>query len=107
VIHDYTVLTILKCLYNYRYPIHSHFKSKSLMQCCGSGSAWIHINFGLLDPDPGGQKMTTKSEEILSFEVLDDIFCGSDRMFLSLPDQDPLVRCTDLAPNPSISKQKQ
>jgi hypothetical protein len=31
----------------------------------------IRIDFGWLDPDPGGQKKTTKSEEISCFEVLD------------------------------------
>ncbi len=76
-IHEYTVLTILRCLYTYRYQVHSHSNSKSFMQCCGSGSAWIHIHFGWLDPDPGGQEMTKKSEEILSFEGLAEIFCGS------------------------------
>ncbi len=65
--------------------MHSHSKSNSFMQCCGSGSAWIHIHFGCLNPDPGGQKITEKCEEILSFEVLDDIFCGS------VADPDPYV----------------
>jgi len=33
-----------------------------LKQCSGSGSAWIHIDFGRLDPDPdpGRQKFSTK-----------------------------------------------
>jgi hypothetical protein len=36
----------------------------------------IRIDFGRLNPDPGGQKITTKiekSEEISCFEVLDDV----------------------------------
>ncbi len=46
-------------------------------QCCGSGSAWIHIHFGQLDPDPdphweyrdpdpdpGGPKLPTKVKKI-------------------------------------------
>jgi hypothetical protein len=34
----------------------------------------IRIHFGRLDPDPGGQKTTHKSEEVSSFEVLDVLF---------------------------------
>jgi hypothetical protein len=45
---------------------------------CGFGSAWIRIDCGRLDADPGqgGQKRPTKikSEEISSFEVLDVLF---------------------------------
>jgi hypothetical protein len=35
-----------------------------LDQCCksGSGSAWIRIDFGWLDLDPGGQKRPTKKK---------------------------------------------
>jgi hypothetical protein len=53
------------------------------MLCCNDcfvfGSAWIHIDFGRLDPDPdpGGQKCPStegKGEEISSFEVLDVFF---------------------------------
>ncbi len=51
----------------------------------GSGSAWIRINLScwiririqIADPDPGGQKLPKKIEkrtELLSFEVLDDLF---------------------------------
>jgi hypothetical protein len=48
-------------------------------QCCGSrsGSAWIHIDIGWLDPDPGEQKMATKNtknEEMSCFEVLGVLF---------------------------------
>jgi hypothetical protein len=41
---------------------------------------WIGIrirnHFDRLDPDPELQKLTHKSEEITSFEVLDVLFCG-------------------------------
>jgi len=37
VIHNYTILTILRCFYNYLYPMQGHSKSKSFMQCGGSG----------------------------------------------------------------------
>jgi hypothetical protein len=52
-------------------------------QCCGSGSAWIHIHFGQLDPDPDPHweyrsgsgsrraKITHKSKENSSFGVSD------------------------------------
>jgi hypothetical protein len=33
-------------------------------------------SFYRLDPDPELQKLTHKSEEITSFEVLDVLFCG-------------------------------
>ena len=59
----------------------------SAYQCCGSGSTWIRIDFGRLDPDPqweGGfssgprwAKITEKkkkSEEMYCFEVLDVLF---------------------------------
>ncbi len=36
-IHNYTILTILRCFYNYLYPMQGHSKSKSFMQCGGSG----------------------------------------------------------------------
>jgi hypothetical protein len=42
-----------------------------LLQCCGSGSgsAWIRVDFGRLDPntDPGGQKRHTKKETEKNF----------------------------------------
>jgi hypothetical protein len=51
-------------------------------QCCGSGSARIHIHFGQLDTDPhweygsgsGRAKITYKSEENSSIEVPDVLF---------------------------------
>jgi hypothetical protein len=52
-------------------------------QCCGSGSAWIRIHFGQLDPNPDPHweyrsgsgsrraKITHKSKENSSFGVTD------------------------------------
>jgi hypothetical protein len=41
--------------------------------CNGSGSAWIRIDYGRLDPDPGEQNDPQKrgeKEEIYCFEVI-------------------------------------
>jgi hypothetical protein len=49
----------------------------SIIQCYGFGCAWIRIDFGGLDPDPGGQnypQKIEKREEISTFEVLDVLF---------------------------------
>ncbi len=51
--------------------------SRSFLQCCGSGTAWIRIGFGRIYPDPRGQKMAHKnrnSEDILCLEGLDVLF---------------------------------
>jgi hypothetical protein len=42
------------------------------MHCFVSGPAWIRIDFGRLDPDPGGQKLPIKIEK--SEKVLDVLF---------------------------------
>ncbi len=39
------------------------FLSDSQNPCCGFGSAWIRIDFGRIDPDPGWQKWPTKIDE--------------------------------------------
>jgi hypothetical protein len=46
-------------------PCHAH----TLFQSGGSGSAWIRIHFGRMDPDPdpGGQKLPSK---VKKFQVL-------------------------------------
>jgi hypothetical protein len=45
-----------------------HFKLHN-HQCVGSGSAWVRIDFGRLDPDPEqGGKNTKIGEEIYCFE---------------------------------------
>jgi hypothetical protein len=33
------------------------------MHCCGSGSAWLRIDFSQLDPDPGGKNYQEKIEK--------------------------------------------
>jgi hypothetical protein len=49
--------TFINTLFNiWRCSCELGFKvSKVCLPCCGSGSAWIRIHFGWLDPDPGGQ----------------------------------------------------
>jgi hypothetical protein len=42
---------------------------RKILQCFGSGSAWIRLDSGLPDPDPLPTEIE-KSEEILCFEVL-------------------------------------
>jgi hypothetical protein len=37
---------------------------------------FLRIDFGSLDPDPGGQKSSEKSQEISCFKVLDVAFLG-------------------------------
>jgi hypothetical protein len=50
--------------------------SATLLQCCGSGSAWICIDVGRLDLDPVEQNIEQKktSEETSCFEVLGVLF---------------------------------
>jgi hypothetical protein len=53
-------------------------------QCCGSGSAWVHIHFGQLDQDPDSHweygsgsrraKITHKSKENSRFYVPEVLF---------------------------------
>jgi hypothetical protein len=56
--------------------VRKHLKIQN-NQCCGSGSAWIRIDVGRLDPDPEEKKIhkkipgIEKSKEISCFEVLD------------------------------------
>jgi hypothetical protein len=45
--------------------------------CNGSGSAWIRIDYGRLDPDPGEQKGPIKErekEEMYRFAVMAVLF---------------------------------
>jgi hypothetical protein len=49
---------IKKVWYNIRVRLQKYkfLRLRSENQCFGSGSAWIRIDFGPLDPGPGGQE---------------------------------------------------
>jgi hypothetical protein len=84
----------------------------------GSGSGSISQRHGSADPDPDPDPhqnvMDPQKRVTAIFRLRKQISTVSDRtsvgdrirMFLGLPDSDPLVRGTALAPEPSIIKQK-
>ncbi len=66
------------------------------------------LNIGKLDLKKKKKKCENLTCSVVAKPVADRIRIRRMRMFLSLPDLDPLVRFTDLAwdPDPSINKQK-